>query len=369
MERQTYLQRVARMQDELRQHGVDMALFADRENLIYYTGMTNFDCLSMVIPAEGEPRIVCLWLDAAYVREMVPSEHVVGYVFPATNLGTRTAEVIREMGYDSPRIGFGKYFVEFSVFDALRNALPGAEYVGMTTSCYKVRSIKDESEIALMRKAAGIVVEGMKAAVDAVRPGRREVEVAAEAEYAMGRAGSQGSPFRMQVLSHERQMLTHPHAGESVLANNQPVVIHLGATYEGYVAKMCRTVALGRLQPESERIYDVLIAAQRAAIDAVKPPVPVLRVYQAAYKVVDDAGYGGHFLDIIGYGVGIRQSEFYPVIDKSGDHVIEQNMLIDMLLPTIYKKDVGGPRLTDTMLVTESGVEVLTSFPAAMARK
>ena len=357
------------MQTELKQRGVDLALFADRENLIYYTGMTNFDCLSMVIPAEGEPRIVCLWLDAAYVREMVPSEHVVSYVFPSTNLGTSTAEVIREMGFSAPRIGFGKYFVEFGVFDAVRKAFPAAEYVGMTTSCYKVRSVKDASEIALMRKAAGIVVEGMKAAIEAVAPGRREVEVAAEAEYAMGKAGSQGSPFRMQVLVHERQLLTHPFAGESIIGNNQPVVVHLGATYEGYVAKMCRTVAVGRLQAETERIYDVLVNAQRAAIEAVRPPVPVQRVYQSAYKVIEDAGYGKHFLDFIGYGIGIRQSEFYPIIDKSGDHVIEQNMVIDMLLPTVYKQGVGGPRLTDTLLVTDGGIESLTPLPTEMVKK
>ncbi len=129
------------------------------------------------------------------------------------------------MGYASPRIGFGKYFVEFSVFDAVRKAFPAAEYVGMTTSCYKVRSIKDASEIGLMRKAAGIVVQGMRAAIDAVEPGRKEVEVAAEAEYAMGKAGSQGSPFRMQVLVHERQLLTHPFAGESI-DSEQPARSH-----------------------------------------------------------------------------------------------------------------------------------------------
>ncbi len=369
MDRDTYVNRFSRMQKELQKNGIDLALFADRENLTYYTGMTNFDCLSMVIPAKGEPRLVSLWLDAEYVRSQVPSPHVESYVFPATNLGTRTGEVIREMGYGSPRMGFGKYFVEFSVFDALRKALPGAEFIGMTTSCYRVRSIKDDSEIALMRRAGQIVLEGMRAAINAVEPGRRESEVAAEAEYAMGKAGSQGSPFRMQVLSHERQMLTHPYAGDTALANDQPVVIHLGATFEGYVAKMCRTVALGKVAPESEHIYSVLIAAQRAAVDAVKPPVPVQRVYQAAYKVVDDAGYGRNFLDVIGYGVGIRQSEFYPVIDRNGDHVIEKDMLIDMLLPTIYKKGVGGPRLTDTMLVTDAGIENLTPFPVEMVRK
>ena len=369
MNRDTFVSRYRRMQSELKSLGVDLALFADRENLIYYTGMTNFDCLSMVIPAEGEPRIVCLSLDAAYVRSQVPSEDVVPYLFPATNLGATTAGVIKEMGFTSPRIGVGKYFVEFSVFDALRSALPGVEFVGMTRSCYKVRSVKDSSEIALMRRAGAIVVEGMKAAIEAIAPGRKEVEVAAEAEYAMGRAGSQGSPFRMQVLVQERQLLTHPFAGESVMENNQPVVVHLGATYEGYTAKMCRTIALGAINPESERIYDVLVDAYRAATLAVKPPVPAQRVYEAACKVVDDAGYGRQFIDIIGHGVGIRQSEFYPVIDKAGDHVIEENMVFDILLPTIYKKGVGGPRLTDTILTTSTGTEVLTPFPLDLVRK
>ncbi len=124
MDRNTYLGRVGRMQGELKRQGVDLALFADREDLIYYTGMTNFDCLSMVMPAEGEPRLVCLWLDAEYVRSMVPSKQVVPYVFPATTIGATTADVIREMGYAAPRIGVGKYFVEFSVYDALRKALP-----------------------------------------------------------------------------------------------------------------------------------------------------------------------------------------------------------------------------------------------------
>ena len=96
----------------------------------------------MVIPAEGEPRIVCLWLDAAYVRSTVPSEHVVPYLFPATNLGVTTAGVIKEMGYTAPRIGLGKCFVEFSVFDAVRTALPEAQYGGMTKSCYKARSVQ-----------------------------------------------------------------------------------------------------------------------------------------------------------------------------------------------------------------------------------
>ena len=97
--------------------------------------------------------------------------------------------------------------------------------------------------------------------------------------------------------------------------------------------------------------------------------MPAQRVYRAAYQIVSDAGYGKNFLDVIGYGIGIRQSEFYPIIDKDGDHVVEQNMVVDILLPTIYKPGVGGPRVTDTLLVGHDGVESLTPLPVEMVRK
>jgi len=369
MDRSTFERRVGRMQEMLKKDGVDIAFFADRNNLIYFTGMTNFECTAIAIPAEGEPAIGCLWLDAEYHRSQVPCENVVGYLFPASNLGAQMVELIKAMGYKSPRIGFGKYFVEFSVYDALRKGFPDSEFVSISTSGYMVRSVKDADELERIRRAGAIVVEGMKTAFETVRPGLKEVEVLAEAENAMRKAGSQGAPFRMQVLVPERQLLTHPYAGESVIGNDQAIVIHLGATFEGYVAKMCRTIGLGNVNPETERIYNVLLETRLAAMSAVKPPVPARDVYKAAFEVVEAAGYSEYFLDVIGYGVGIRQSEFYPIISKTGDHVIEQDMVIDILLSTIYKKGVGGPRVTDTIRVTDSGVEVLTDFPLEMVHK
>ena len=77
----------------------------------------------------------------------------------------------------------------------------------------------------------------MDAALSVVRAGISERDVLVEAEYAMGKAGSQGSPFRMQVLTHSRQMQKHPYAGAALLEDNAPVVIHLGASVEGYTAK------------------------------------------------------------------------------------------------------------------------------------
>ena len=69
-------------------------------------------------------------------------------------------------------------------------------------------------------------------------------------------------------------------------------------------------------------------------------------------------------MEHIGYGVGIRQSEFYPIISKGSATVLQENMVVDLLLPTIYIPGVGGPRITDTILMKQDGVEFLTDFPA-----
>lgn len=364
-----FRKRVEKMQQELKQNSMDMVLFTDRENLIYYTGMTNIECMALIIPVQGEPISVTLWLDVPYMRKNSAIPNVQGYVFPASNLGVKVVEVIKKMGFAEPTIGFGKYFVEFSVFEALRAGLPGAKFVNATTSSYKVRSIKDEQEITLIKKASEILVKGMEAAVDAIKPGMTEVQVLAEAEYAMRKAGSEGSTFRMQVLAGERQLLTHPYAGEHIIENNQSVVILLGASYKGYVSKMARTIALGNVHPETKKIYEVLVEAQQAGIKAVKPPISVKDVYNATYEVIDKAGYGKYFIDDIGHGVGIRQSEFYPIIGRTRDFTIEENMVIDIMFPTIFKSEVGGPRVTDTMLVTKNGAEVFTQFTYEMLQK
>ncbi|MDK2823536.1 MAG: Xaa-Pro dipeptidase [Clostridia bacterium] len=364
-----FKKRIEKMQEELKNNNLDMVLFTDRENLIYYTGLTNIECMALIIPAQGEPVSITLWLDVPYMRKYSAISNVKGYVFPASNLGAKVVEVIKEMGYSEPTIGFGKYFVEFSVYDALRNGLPGSKFVNATVSSYKVRAVKDEQEITLIKKASEIVIKGMEAAIDSVKPGMTEVQVLAEAEYAMRKAGSEGSTFRMQVLAGERQLLTHPYAGDNIIENNQSVVIHLGASYKGYVSKMARTIALGDVHPEIRKIYEVLVEAQQAGVKAVKPLVSVKDIYSATFQVIDNAGYGKYFLDDLGHGVGIRQSEFYPIIGRTREFTLEENMVIDLMFPTIYKPGVGGSRVTDTMLVTKDGAEIFTEFTYEMIQK
>ncbi len=228
--------------------------------------------------------------------------------------------------------------------------------------------MKDTGEIALMRQSGRIVAAGMAAAAAVVLPGVRETEVLAEAEYAMLKAGSGGSPFRPQVVSGPRTLLTHPCASSKAIAAGEIVVIHLGATYEGYCAKLCRSVALGDIPAGQAAVYDLLLAAQDAAIDALRPGASAADVDDAARQIIAAAGWEKHYLEQVGYGVGLRQSEFFPIISKGRSEIIEAGMVVDLLLPTIYKPDIGGPRITDCVYVGEETNEILTEYPRQIIR-
>jgi Xaa-Pro aminopeptidase len=362
----TILERIHALQGALREKQLDAAAIYDRENLIYFAGITDIEGGCLIIPAEGEPELLCLWLDAPYLKEQSGLEKVSPYYFPKENVSLKTAELLAGRYGSKARIGFTRYFIALKDYQCLKEKMPDMEVCDIALDCYRIRSVKTGEEIALISRAAAFLAEGMKAAFAALRPGVTENQVLAEADYAMRKAGSEGSSFRMQVLRHDRQQLVHPYAGDFVIEDNQPVVIHLGASYKGYTAKMCRTAFLGKAPEESIAIYRLLIEAQKIGVKALVPGARSSDIYQQVFELIEKNGYGRMFMDHIGYGVGIRQSEFYPIIGRGLDHEIKENMVVDLLLPTIYLPKLGGPRITDTLWIRGDGTIPLTKYPAEL---
>ncbi|NLH80934.1 MAG: aminopeptidase P family protein [Phyllobacteriaceae bacterium] len=362
--------RIGALQREMTIRGLDAIVFADRENLIYYAGATEIECLAVVIPALGEPIYCCLWLDAEHVEEATGGARLLPYRFPSSNIGRTIVAAMRELGLPAaPQVGFHKYFVEFAVFEEIRAAFPDIVFRSASEATYRVRAVKDADEIATMEAACDFLAAGMEAAVEAVRPGATELAVLAEADHAMRRAGSEGATFRMQVLTPHKQLRAHPCAGHDVIESGQAIVVHLGASLRGYSAKMCRTVALGSIDPATRRVHDVLHAAQTLAASMLTPGTVVSTIFDAVDALVDREGYGGRIIDHLGYGLGIRQSEFFPIVGKGLDHVLAADMVVDLLLPTILVPGVGGPRITDLYRVAEHGGRIMTRCPRALIEK
>ena len=353
--------RISALQKVMIEKEIDAVEIMDRENLIYFTEMLDLEGATLVVSAMEEPKLICLWLDARHAYDCT-SMDVIPYFFSNERACDKTVQILNDLKVRNLKVGFTRYFINIKDFLSLKENVIGIEFYDIGEDWYKIRSVKKADEIILIKKASQFLSVGMQAAVDIIAPGIKENDILTEADYAMRKAGSEGSTFRMQVLRHDRQQLMHPYAGDFVIKNNEPVVIHLGASYKGYTSKMCRTVFLGKVNEEVEVIYKVLIQAQSIAIDALKPGTIAKDVFDAVYRYIHSKGYGKFFLDTIGYGVGIRQSEFYPIISRKSEHEICENMVVDLLLPSIYKPHLGGPRITDTVLVNNQNCVRLTQF-------
>ncbi len=237
-----------------------------------------------------------------------------------------------------------------------RENMPGVELVETTGVVEELRKVKDRAEIEAMRRAATIGDEALLEALCRVREGMTEVELAAELEDSMRRAGSDGLSFPTIVAFGENAAEPHHRPTRRRLRAGDLIKIDFGATFDGYHSDMTRTVSLGRPDPDLGKIYEIVRAAQEAGVDAVASGKPAGEVDEAARAVVESAGYSfGHGT---GHGCGLEVHEA-PTVRRGSRDVLGDGMAVTVE-PGIYLPGLGGVRIEDLVVVTDGGCDVLT---------
>jgi len=223
----------------------------------------------------------------------------------------------------------------------------------------ELRRVKDEDELACLKRAIAIADEGFRHITSEVlAPSKSEQEVALELEFYMRRHGASGPAFDFIVASGFRGALPHGVASEKFIQAGDLVVIDFGAVYQGYHSDITRSVAVAGTDAKQEEIYDIVLEAQLAAINALKPGLTGAEVDAVARKVIGDAGYADYFGHGLGHGVGLDIHEGPRLAPKS-DVVLEPGMVVTVE-PGIYLPEWGGVRIEDIVLVTSQGCEILT---------
>jgi Xaa-Pro aminopeptidase len=232
-----------------------------------------------------------------------------------------------------------------------------ASYRELPDLVQEIRKIKSNEEIRLLKKSAKMAAKGMRVAAEMIEIGRTELEVAAEAEYAMRRAGSEGVPFPTIIASGKNSWLVHATATAKKLRGGELIVVDLGAFYEGYASDMTRTFAL-KPTPKQRRLFDRTKRAQERGIKKVKDGVAASAVDDVARKSLLKAGYSRYSPHGTGHGIGIEIHEPPSLMPDSKD-VLKARMVITVE-PGAYVPGVGGSRWEDMLLVTKRGHELLT---------
>ena len=227
-----------------------------------------------------------------------------------------------------------------------------------------LRAAKDEGELAAMKKAQQITDDAFKAVLSFIRPGMTEQEVAARLVYEMLRLGAEKVSFDPIVAAGPNGSKPHAVPGTTVLDQGMFVTMDFGCKVDGYCSDMTRTVAIGQPDEEMERVYQTVLAAQKAGINAARAGVTGREIDAAARQVIADAGYGDYFTHSFGHSLGIDIHEA-PYAGPRAERVMPAGAVISAE-PGIYIPGKFGVRIEDVLILKEGGCEDITRSPRSL---
>jgi Xaa-Pro aminopeptidase len=227
-----------------------------------------------------------------------------------------------------------------------------------------LRLVKDEEELGIMREAALLGCKLFEHIVGFIRPGLREVDVAAELEHQARVLGAEGMSFETIVASGERSALPHGRATRARLPRRGFLTLDFGVILKGYCSDMTRTVYLGKPKRNERSAYEAVLEAQLAGVEAVSSGVSCGAVDEAARGVLRKAGFAEAFSHSTGHGVGLEIHE-PPRIGAGQTNTLQPGMVVT-IEPGVYLAGQFGIRIEDMVAVTRTGGEVLTPSPKAL---
>lgn len=222
----------------------------------------------------------------------------------------------------------------------------------------RLRMVKDAEELERIRTAVDLGARLFDRALQMIRPGVKESEVAAEMEFTARKAGAQEMSFQTIIASGARSALPHGRASEQPIVPGSFVVCDFGVILSSYCSDQTRTVWVGNASNEARQAYEAVKEAQQAAVEAVRPGIAVGDVDEAGRKVLGKAGIGKYFTHSTGHGVGLEIHEA-PRVAAGQKEILKPGMVIT-IEPGVYFPGKWGIRIEDIVAVTDSGCEVFT---------
>lgn len=352
-----YLSRRKALWQKVREQGLDAFLLVNVEgseqpNLRYLTGFTG--TFGVLILSEEDlfltdPR----YTEQAQKQVDVKVEEVRGRWIP------QVIERLRSLGLK--RVGIGSTRTTLHLFEELKKAGEGLEFVPLGAPVEELRRVKTEAEVRKIKEAVELTEAGLQWILGKIRPGMREREVALELEFWYRKEGADDVAFDLIVAAGPQSAMPHHRAGDHPLEEGNVVLFDIGARVDGYCADITRVVALGQPKKEVQEVYKLVLKANIAGIEAIKPGVAGKDVDAKARQVLEEAGLGELFGHGLGHGVGMEVHEGPRLSATSDDILVRGNVVT--VEPGVYFPGKFGVRIEDLVVVTENGAQVLSRFP------
>lgn len=348
--------RLRRLQLVLDENKLDSLLVTHLPNVRYLCGFTG-SAGALLVRLD----VATFFTDGRYIaqahKEVSGARIVIGRKAPVTVAAEYLASDSRHR--KPMRLGIEAHVVTVSQRDQISRVLRKSwRLVSASPLVERARMIKDRDEIVLIRKAVETGAGLFRVALKAIKPGVREVEVAAAMELAARQAGAEGMSFPTIVAAGKRSAVVHGRASEARIPRRGFVVCDFGVILAGYCSDRTRTVHVGAVSGPARGFYETVLEAQAAAIDAVRPGATAGDVDRAARQVLRKHHLARYFTHSTGHGLGLEIHEA-PRLAAGQEQELHPGMVIT-IEPGAYVPGQRGVRIEDVVVVTEKGHEVLT---------
>jgi Xaa-Pro dipeptidase len=362
----TLADRLSRLAARAATSGVDAIVVSPGADLRYFLGhaVSSHERLTcLVVPTEGEPHLVVPALERPGWTG-TPAE-ALGLPISTWMDGEDPYAVVADLMPAGARILAVDNYLPAMHALGLRSAVPGSELALAGDAIAGLRRSKDPEEVAALLAVGAAIDRVQRRIGEWLVPGRTEREIAADIAAAVVDEGHERADFVI-VASGPNGASPHHSASDRVVRTGELVVIDIGGpSPAGYYSDCTRTYLTGAPEdPQAAEVYEIVRAAQAAAVAAVRPGVSAESVDAAARTVVDDAGYGPYFITRTGHGIGLEVHE-HPYVVRGNSLVLEPGMAFS-IEPGIYLPDRFGVRIEDIVIVTEDGALLANTAPTRL---
>lgn len=331
----------------------DCGIINDTVNRRYFTGMKSSDGTLVVFKDAAY-----LIIDFRYIEKAKKTAKGCEVILQ-DRLYHQINELIKK--HDAKKVSVNTEFCtveQFSMFKSALKAQVSSENA-FTKLIRNIRMVKTQDEIDLMIKAQRIAEKGFEHMLDFVIAGKTEREIQLELDYFMLRNGAEELSFDTIALSGSNTSLPHGVPSDKPVKQGEFVLLDFGAVVGGYHSDMTRTFCVGEPSDKMRKVYDIVLDAQFAALDAVKAGMSGKELDAVARDIIADAGYGDNFGHSLGHGVGMEIHEM-PYASPSKDNILLENSIVTVE-PGIYIEGEFGVRIEDFVVVKNGGCENMTN--------
>ncbi|MBN1216591.1 MAG: aminopeptidase P family protein [Candidatus Lokiarchaeota archaeon] len=367
------VERIKKIVNNNKFNNIDALLITKPENIIYILGFNVQSETSILIPNMNPNKLdkkIIIFLNILEYDEVkyrIEQNIELNNKVELVKVDSNNKSILQEKIYNSniKMLGFEDNYITIKEFKDFTQRFENITLLNASDIINEARLIKTKEEIDNIKNAAQLGIIGLKRILEDIKEGKTEIELAAEAEYEMRRAGSEGTSFDTIVASGHRSAFPHAKTSEKPIKNGDVIIVDLGAKYNGYCSDMTRTFIFnGKNSKNFEKkaeLINLVNDCEKFILDQIKDNKKAVDLDGAARKFFKNKKmeWSSRFIHSLGHGVGIDIHEF-PYLSNSSNDILKEGMCIT-IEPGLYIPNLGGARTEDLIIIKKKGYNLLTN--------